>query len=167
VKRLRRRGAERARAGISTPWQSRAGPSANAERPSGAELARLRKRRQAQCFRATRPTNFEHPGGGERVRAVCFERPSRAERARAAISSAPAEPSGLEVANVDRFAVFEPGRAALSPRASKRSKAPCRKFQSNIFVCVILSSLIAPYILLRVALQAPHLLSALPKIGSD
>ena len=93
-----------------------------------------------------------------------FGRHSGSERGRAAISSAPAEPSGLAVANVGRFAVFEPGRAALSPRASKRSKASCRKFQLNIFVCVILSGLIAPiHILLRVALQALQPLSALPQ----
>ena len=133
--------------------RSRAGSSANVERPSGAERARPRKRRQVRCFRAARPSNFERPGRAERVRAAFssapakpsglerpfrapkrsragssghferpggaelearaasssghFERPSGAERARAAISSAPAEPSGLDVANVGRCGVFE------------------------------------------------------------
>ena len=64
------------------PQRSRAGSSGHFERPRGAERARSRKRRQVRCFRAARPSNFERPGGAERVRA--------------AISSAPAEPSGLE-----------------------------------------------------------------------
>ena len=39
-----------------------------------------------------------------------FGRPSGAERARARMSSAPAEPSGLEVGNVGRCGVFEQAR---------------------------------------------------------
>ena len=102
--------------------RSRAGSSCDVGRPSGAERARLRIRRQMQCFRAARSSNFERLGGAERARAAILsapvepsglERPfrapqrSRAERARAAISSAPAEPSGLDDANVGSCGVFE------------------------------------------------------------
>ena len=62
---------------------SRAGSSANVERPSRAEQVRPRKRQQVPCFRAARPSNFERPGRAEQVPAAFFERPSEAERARA------------------------------------------------------------------------------------
>ena len=71
------------------PCWSRASSSSHFKRLSGASrldrpfraFQRSRKRWQVHCFRAARLSNFERPGGAERVRA--------------AISSAPAEPIGL------------------------------------------------------------------------
>ena len=64
------------------------------------------------------PSEFEWPfRAPQRSRAGSgghFERPSGAERARAAISSAPAEPSGLDVANVGRCGGFEARPSRLS-----------------------------------------------------
>jgi len=89
------------------PWRSRVSSSGHFERPSRAERARSRKRRQVQCFLAARPSNFERPG--------------RVERVRAAISSAPAEPSGLE----RPFRAPQRSRAGLERlfRAPQRSRA--------------------------------------------
>ena len=107
------------------PQRSRAGSSGHFERPSGAERARCRKRRQVRCFREpgraissalAEPSEFERPfRAPQRSRAGSsghFERPSGAERARAAISSAPAEPSGLE----------RPFRAPQRSRAGSKSQ---------------------------------------------
>ena len=114
-------GAERARAAVSSapaepsglerpfraPQRSRAGSmsqtSAGAvfSKPGRAELSRLER-----PFRAPQRSRAGSSGH--------FERPSGAERARAAISSAPAEPSGLDVANVGRCGVFEARPSQLS-----------------------------------------------------
>ena len=90
-------------------WRSRASSSGHFERPSAAERARA-----AMLSALAEPSGFEivKSGGAmlstsqavqfrahRRSRASSsghFERPSGADRARAAISSAPAEPSGLE-----------------------------------------------------------------------
>ena len=96
----------------SPAQRSRAGSSCDVGRPSGAERARLRRRRQMQCFRAARSSNFERLGG--------------AERARAAILSAPVEPSGLE----RPFRAPQRSRAGSSghfERPSGAERARCRK----------------------------------------
>ena len=85
--------------------RSRAGSSGHSERPNRAERARSWKRRQVRCFRAAKPSNFERPGGAERVRT--------------AISSAPAEPSGLE----RPFRAPQRGRAGSSGHFKRPGEA--------------------------------------------
>ena len=84
----------------SPAQRSRAGSSCDVGRPSGTERARFRRRRQMQCFRAARSSNFERFGGTERVRAAILsaqvETSGIRAGSRAAVSSAPAEPSVLE-----------------------------------------------------------------------
>ena len=114
------------------PWWRRAGSSGHFERPGGAERARAAVSsapaepsgfevanvgrcgvfEQGQCRESSESASESASESGRS--SSRFERPSGAERARAAISSAPAEPSGLDVANVGRCGVFAPGRAELS-----------------------------------------------------
>ena len=53
---------EQVRVAISSASAEPSGLSGHRERPRGAERARSWKRRQAQCFRAARPSNFKRPG---------------------------------------------------------------------------------------------------------
>ena len=125
VKRLRPSGAERARAAMS---------GAPAE-PSGLDFGDVgrcsvfEQPGQAISSGLAEPTGLERPfwapqwsRAGSSGR---FERPSRAERARAAISSAPAEPSGLDVANVGRCGVFEARPSRTEPARAAISRASC------------------------------------------
>ena len=123
-------------------WRSRASSSGHFERPSAAERARaamssalaepsgfeivksggaMLSTRQAVQFRAHRrsrasSSEFERPfRAPQRSRPGSsghLERPSGAERARAAISSAPAEPTGLE----------RPSRAPQRSRLGSKSQ---------------------------------------------
>ena len=100
------------------PRRSRVSSSGHFEGPSRAERARSRKRRQVQCFLAARPSNFERPG--------------RVERVRAAISSAPAEPSGLERpfrapqrSRAGSSGYFERPSGAERARSRKRRQVRC------------------------------------------
>ena len=121
---------ERVRAAIS---------SAPAE-PSGLERPYRAPQRSRACsnsetsagavFSTSQAEQFRAPWRSRANSSGHFERPSGAERARAAISRAPAEPSGLDVANVGRCGVFEPGRANSSghfERPSGAERARCRK----------------------------------------
>ena len=89
-----------------------------------------------QCFRAARSSNFERLGGAERARAAILsapvepsglERPFQAPLRRRAGSSGhfePAEPSGLDVANVGRCGVFEARPSRTEPARAAMSSAP-------------------------------------------
>jgi hypothetical protein len=143
-------------------WRSRASSSGHFERPSAAERARaamlsapaepggleivksggaMLSTSQAMQFRAHRrsrasSSEFERPfRAPQRSRPGSIghlERPRGTERARAAISSAPAEPIGLEVANVGRCGVFDARPSQLSELSSgapKACKPSCGNFE--------------------------------------
>ena len=126
VKRLRPSGAERARAAMSGAFAEPSGLDfgdvgrCNAfEQPGRAISSALAEPNEFELrFRAPQ---WSRAGSSGR-----FERPSGAERARAAISSAPAEPSGLDVANVSRCGVFEARPSRTEPARAAMSIAPAQ-----------------------------------------
>ena len=134
VKRLRSSGAERARAAISGAPAEPSGLERQCRAPQRSRAGSKSETSAGAVFSSSQAEQFRAPWRSRVSSSGHFERPSGAERARAAISSAPAEPSGLEVGNVGRCGVFEPGRAELSPGGRKACKRPCGDFEVYIYI---------------------------------
>ena len=96
VKRLRSSGAERARAAISGAPAEPSGLERAIRAPQRSRAGSKPETSAGAVFSSSQAEQFRAPWRSRASSSGHFERPSRAERARAAISSAPAEPSGLE-----------------------------------------------------------------------
>ena len=103
VKRLAPSGAERARAAMS----------GDPAEPSGLDFGDVG--RCDAVFSSSQVEQFRAPWRSRASSSGHFERPSGAERARAAVSSAPAEPSGLE----------QPFRASQWSRVDSSDRFEC------------------------------------------
>ena len=97
VKRLRSSGAERARAAISGAPAGPSGLERECRAPQRSRAGSKLETSTGAMFSSSQAGQFRAPWRSRASSNGHFERPSRAERARAAISSAPAEPSGLDV----------------------------------------------------------------------
>ena len=140
VKRLRSSGAERARAAISGAPAGPSGLERECRAPQRSRAGSKLETSTGAMFSSSQAEQFRAPWRSRASSNGHFERPSRAERARAAISSAPAEPSGLDVGNVGRCGVFEQARpsragsmsetsagAVISSTPGRAEQARCRK----------------------------------------
>jgi hypothetical protein len=97
VKRLRSSGAERARAAISGAPAGPSGLERECRAPQQSRAGSKLETSTGAMFSSSQAGQFRAPWRSRASSNGHVERPRRAERARAAISSAPAEPSGLDV----------------------------------------------------------------------
>ena len=131
VKRLRPSGAERARAAISGAQAEPSGLERQCQAPQRSRAGSTSETSAGALFSSSQPEQFRVPRRSRASSTGHFERPSGVERAQAAVSSVPAEPSGLDVANVGRCGVFEARPSQLSELSFDKlwsAQALLRKF---------------------------------------